>query len=162
MTNYNQLFSFTPEIYTFQSWLAQGWQVILKVRGEALLQNLSTAFFAQGLIFLFPLVVIAIYHYRRMVRVQVAVLGWAILLFVESLLFPFASVNGGFFHAGTVFQPIWFALAPLGLEFLVVRLSKNKNLDRQKAAIFQVSLAVVVMVFSCHAGQDPRDRYRVE
>jgi len=148
MTNYNQLYSFTPEIYTFQSWLAQGWQVIFKVRGEALLQNMSTAFFAQGLIFLFPLVIVAIYHYRHMIRVQVAVLGWVLLLFTESLLFPFASVNGGFFHAGTVFQPLWFALAPLGLEILVVRLSKNKNLQPQTAAIFQISLAFVVIIFS--------------
>jgi hypothetical protein len=148
MTNYNQLYSFTPEIYTFQSWLAQGWQVIAKVRGEAFLQNMGTAIFAQGLIFLFPLVVIAIYHFRRMVRVKVAVFGWVLLIITESLLFPFASVNGGFFHAGTVFQPLWFALAPLGLEILVVRFSKNKNLPSQLSTIFQFSLAFVVIIFS--------------
>ncbi len=148
MTNYNQLFSFTPDVYTFQSWIAQGWQVILKVRAEALLQNMSTAFFAQGLIVLFPLVIIGIYHYRHMVRVQVGVMGWFLLLLIESLLFPFASVNGGFFHAGTVFQPLWFALAPVGLEILVVQFSKNKTLHPQNASLFQYSLAVVVIVFS--------------
>jgi hypothetical protein len=148
MTNYNQIYSFTPEIFTFQSWMAQGWQVVLKVRAEALLQNMSTAFFAQGLLVLFPLMVIGIYHYRRMFRVQVGVLAWFLLLFFESLLFPFASVNGGFFHAGTAFQPLWFALAPVGLEILLVGFSKNKNLLPQKATLFQFSLAVVVIVFS--------------
>jgi hypothetical protein len=148
MTNYNQLYSFTPEIFTFQSWVAQGWQVILKVRGEALLQNLSTAFFAQGLILLFPLVIIGIHHFRRLCRIQVGVLGWIFLLIIESLLFPFASVNGGFFHAGTAFQPLWFALAPVGLDILFVRFSKVKNMLSQKAALFQFSLAVFVIVFS--------------
>jgi hypothetical protein len=148
MTNYNQLFSFTPEIYTFQSWVDQGWQAILKVRAEALLQNMSTAFFAQGLIFLFPLVVICIYHYRHMVRVQVGVLGWFLLLLIESLLFPFASVNGGFFHAGTAYQPLWFALAPVGLQILLVRFNKDNNLLPQKASLFRLFLALIVVVFS--------------
>ena len=148
MTNYNQLFSFTPEIYTFQSWISQGWQVISKVRVEALLQNLGTAFFAQGMIFLFPLMIIGIYQYRRIWGVQVAVLGWVLLLVVESSLFPFASVNGGFFHAGTAFQPLWFALAPAGLETLLVRFSKNKNMLPRKAALLRSSLVIVVIVFS--------------
>jgi hypothetical protein len=148
MTNYNQLFSFTPEVYTLQSWLAQGWRVIISVRAEALLQNLGTALFAQGLIILFPLVVIGVYHHRRMARVQVGMLGWFLLLLIESLLFPFASVNGGFFHAGTAFQPLWFALAPVGLELLLVRFSKNKILLSQKASLFQFSLAIVAILFS--------------
>jgi hypothetical protein len=148
MTNYNQIYSFTPEIYTFQSWMVQGWQVILKVRAEALLQNMSTTVFAQGLIVLFPLIVIGIYHYRHLVRIQVGLLGWFLLLLFESLLFPFASVNGGFFHAGTAFQPLWFALAPVGLETLVVRFSKNKNPLPQRSALFQFSLALVAILFS--------------
>jgi hypothetical protein len=148
MTNYNQIYSFTPEIFTFQSWIAQGWQVIFQVRASALLQNLSTAFFAQGLIILVPLIMIGIYHYRRTVRVQVGVLGWVLLLLFESLLFPFASVNGGFFHAGTAFQPLWFALAPVGLDILLIRISKNKILLPSVVALSRFSLAVVVILFS--------------
>ena len=49
------------------------------------------------------------------------------MLLAESLLFPFASVSGGFFHAGTAFQPLWFALAPLGLDVLFVRISRNNK-----------------------------------
>jgi len=78
----------------------------------------------------------------------VGVLGWLLLLIAESFLFPFASVRGGFFHAGTVFQPLWFALAPVGFEILLVRFSKNKKLLPQTATLFRLSLAVVVIVFS--------------
>jgi hypothetical protein len=100
------------------------------------------------LIFLFPLIVIGVFHHRRMFRVQVGVLGWFLLLIVESLLFPFASVNGGFFHAGTAFQPLWFALAPVGLEILMVRFSKGGELLPQKASLFRYFLVLIVVVFS--------------
>lgn len=146
MTDYNQLYSYTPGIYTFQSWLATGWKSILSVRLEALLQNLSTAFFAQGMIFLSPLVVVGIWSNRKLFRVQIAVLGWLLLLFAESVLFPFASVSGGFFHAGTTFQPLWLVLAPVGLDVLVVRFTKNK--DPQIAALFRITLAIVAILFS--------------
>lgn len=148
MTSYNQIYSYTPEIYTFQSWIANGWQVAVKVRSEAILQNISTAIFAQGMIVLFPLAVIGICSCRRMFRVQVGVLGWFLLLITESFLFPFASVSGGFFHAGTAFQPLWFALSPVGFEVLLAHFSKNKKLLPQTATLFRLSLAVVVIVFS--------------
>jgi hypothetical protein len=122
--------------------------VAVKVRGEAILQNISTAIFAQGMIVLFPLVVIGVWNCWRMFRVKVGVLGWFFLLITESFLFPFASVSGGFFHAGTAFQPLWFALAPVGFEVLLARFSKNKKLLPQTATLFRLSLAVVVIVFS--------------
>jgi hypothetical protein len=148
MTNYNQIFSFTPEIYTFQSWIAYGWQAAIKVRAEAILQNLGTVIFAQGMIILFPLIAIGIYSRRRMFRVQVGVFGWFLLLIIQSLVFPFASVRGGFFHAGAVFQPLWFALAPLGFEVLLSRISKYKKLLPNTTSILRSSLAVVAIVFS--------------
>ncbi len=148
MTNYNQIFSFTPEIYTLHNLIASGWQLALKARGEALLQNIGTAFFAQGLVVLFPLVAIGIYQNRHMFRVQVGLLGWVLLVLFESLFFPFASVNGGFFHAGTAFQPLFFALAPVGLNVLLVRLIKNKDRLPQATNLIQFSLAVLVVLIS--------------
>jgi hypothetical protein len=148
MTNYNQIYSYTPQIYTLQSWLANGFQQALSVRLEALLQNISTAIFAQGMLVLFPLVVVGAYSCRNMVRIQVGVLGWILLLLIESLLFPFASVRGGFFHAGTAFQPLWFVLAPLGIEVLAVRFIKNKKFLSRTINIFRLSLAVFVIVLS--------------
>ncbi len=148
MTNYNQIFSFTPEVYTFHNLLASGWQLVLKVRGEALYQNISTAIFAQGLLVLFPLILIGIYTSRRMARIQVGVLGWILLLLFESLLFPFASVNGGFFHAGTAFQPLWFALAPIGLDALLIRLVKNKDRLLKVTRLVQFSLAILIIMVS--------------
>ena len=127
MTSYNQIYSYTPEIYTFTSWLSIGWKEILGARLVSLWQNLGTAFMAQGTIFLSPLIVIGGWKNRHLPVVRFAFSGWLILLLAESFLFPFASVRGGFFHAGAAFQPLWFVLAPLGLEALLDGLSKYKG-----------------------------------
>ena len=97
MTDYNQTFSFTPEMYTFQSWLASGLQEALKVRISAVWQNLGTAFFAEGMIFLCPLIIAGVWKSRHLLWVQLGVVGWLAMLLAESLLFPFASVRGRFF-----------------------------------------------------------------
>jgi hypothetical protein len=148
MTSYSQIYSFTPGLYTFQSWLANGWQEILKVRGSAIWQNLGTAFMAQGMIILSPLIILGAWKYRHSFRVQLGVFGWLVVLLAESLLFPFASVSGGFFHAGTVFQSLWFVLAPIGLDVLFTRASRNKEKLIQGATLYRLSLLVVVIVFS--------------
>jgi hypothetical protein len=148
MTNYSQTFSFTPEIYTFQSWLASGLLEAVKVRVLAVWQNLGTAFFAQGMIFLCPLIFFGGWKSRHMFRVQIAFLGWLGLLIAESLLFPFASVRGGFFHAGTAFQPMWFALAPIGLDGFLTRTVKNNMKFTQASRLFPAILVVIMITLS--------------
>ena len=145
MTSYSQIYTFTPGQYTFQSLLANGWLAILKMRAKAFWQNLSTAFLAQGMVFLFPLVVIGAWKVRKLFVVQFGALGWFILLLAESLLFPFASVNGGFFHAGTVFQPLMFVLIPLGLDVLVNRLREMKHSLRQVSMLLPAVLLIFVI-----------------
>lgn len=148
MTSYAQTFSFTPEQYTLQTLLATGWSEIIKVRISALWENFTTAFAAQGMILLFPFILIGGWMERRQFRVQMAALGWLLLLLAESILFPFASVRGGFFHAGTAFQPVWFALAPLGLEAVINRLTaKNAPLVRLGPAV-QWTLVIIAVLFS--------------
>ncbi len=143
MTEYGQIFSFRPERFTFHSWLAAGWEEALAARLEALLQNLGTAFAAQGLIFLAPLIIAGAWRRRGDKIVRLGALGWCALLLTESLLFPFASVRGGFFHAGAAFQPLWFVLAPLGLEGLAAR----PRLKRLSGAL-QASLVLMAVLFS--------------
>ena len=148
MTSYNQIFSFTPEVFTYQSWLASGLLEALKVRALAVWQNLGTAFFAQGMIFLFPLIVLGVWKSRHYFTVQIAFLGWLCVLLAESLLFPFASVRGGFFHAGAAFQPLWFALTPIGLDVLLARMVRKNRKLIPVAKLFPVILVVTMVSFS--------------
>lgn len=148
MTSYNQIFSFAPGLFTFQSWLASGLFIALNVRASALWQNLGTAFFAQAMIVLFPLVLVGIWKYRRLFQVQFGVLGWICMLLAESLLFPFASVSGGFFHAGAAFQPLWFVLAPLGLDALSLKIATNRPGLVRITRLFPSILLVIAIAFS--------------
>ncbi len=148
MTSYNQLYSFTPEIYTVQSWLASGWLEAVKARFAAAGQNLGTAFFAEGMIFLAPLIIVGAWKIRHSFRIQLCIVGWLILFLIQSILFPFASVRGGFFHAETVFQPLWFVLAPLGLNSLLETVSRGRRTRTQLTFISQSSLIVISVVLS--------------
>ena len=128
----------------------------------ALWQNFGTAFFAQGMIFLFPLIIIGGWKSRKNFSVQIAFFGWLGLLFAESLLFPFASVRGGFFHAGAAFQPIWFVLAPIGLAALVVRMTRNKRKSAPMLKFIQFDPRVNNGLDQYFAGKNPRCRVWLE
>lgn len=147
MTSYNQIFSYTPEVYTFSSWLATGWEEILLTRFASLWKNLGTAVMAQGALFLVPLILLGGWKNRHLPVVKLAFFGWVVLLLAESFLFPYASVRGGFFHAGAAFQPLWFVLAPFALESLLSsRLPSGKPL--QLPWLFHLALVTILVVLS--------------
>jgi len=148
MTSYNQIYSFNPDLFTFHAWLASGLKQALEVRASAVWQNLGTAFFAEGMIFLSPLILLGAWKERHSAWVLVGGLGWLGMLLAESLLFPFASVSGGFFHAGAAFQPLWFALAPLGLDTGLARISRNNQKLARLARLFPAILLVIMILFS--------------
>jgi len=100
------------------------------------------------MIFLTPFIIVGAWKERHSFLVQVGVLGWSGMLLAESLLFPFASVSGGLFHAGTAFQPLWFGLAPLGLEAFLARLSGNNKKLVLLPRLFPAVLLVIMILFS--------------
>ena len=137
LTDYNQLYSYPPSNLTPGAWLASGWDAILQARWFALWQNLQTSFVVQGGIFLFPLVLAGLWHYRRDLRVQVGVLGWFITFSVMTLAFPFVGWRGGFFHSGAVFQPLFWSAVPVGLELFVGWGVKHRGWSpRQAGTVF--------------------------
>jgi hypothetical protein len=85
--------------------------------------------------------------HRRDRRVQIALLAWAALLAVMSLVFPFAGARGGFFHAGAAIQPMWWTLAPLGLDATVAAARRRGMFTPQAFMVFRgafVGIAVLM------------------
>ncbi len=136
LTNYNDTFAYPASQLTMQSWLASGWTSILQARLGALKLNLLNAFAAQGGIFLLPFILIGLWKLRNDLRVRVAALAWVLLLLVMTIVFPFAGARGAFFHAGAALQPLWWIMAPLGLD-VVVRFIRSRGMfDERAFAIF--------------------------
>ena len=113
-------------------------------------QNFQSAFAAHGAIVLFPFILIGIYAHRKDELVKLIGLAWLILFFVMTFIFPLAGARGAFFHAGAAFQPMWWVLAPLGLESVMAYLRTKNWGDDQARVVFRsglVMIAVILTVF---------------
>lgn len=148
LTSYNDTFLYPASQLTMQYWLASGWSAILLARLTALGTNLLNAFAAQGGIFLFPFIVVGIWHLRRDIRVRFAGLSWVLLLVAMTIVFPFAGPRGAFFHSGAALQPMWWTLAPVGLDALIT-FARTRNLfDHRAFIIFRASLIGIAILMT--------------
>jgi hypothetical protein len=148
LRNYDDTFAYPASQLTMQRWLAQGWQPILAARLMALRWNLLNTFAAQGEIFLLPFLILGLWIYRREERVRLALFGWFCLLLIMTLVFPFAGARGGFFHAGAAFQPLWWALAPAGLDRAIAAARRRGMFTPQASRVFQGALVGLVVLMT--------------
>ncbi len=148
LENYDETFAYPASQLTFENWLAQGWQPIVAARLAALRWNLLNTFAAQGEIFLLPFIVIGIWIHRKDERVRIALLAWLGLLFVMTVVFPFAGSRGGFFHSGAAIQPVWWTMAPVGLDAAVAAARRRKLFTPQAFKIFQGALVGLVVLMT--------------
>ncbi|MCE9646809.1 MAG: hypothetical protein K8S20_12485 [Chloroflexi bacterium] len=148
LENYDQTFVYPASVLTRDSFLALGWKHILADRMWALNNNLQSGFAAHGGIILFPFIIAGIIYYRRDERVKLAGIAWGILFLVMTFVFPFAGARGAFFHAGAALQPIWWTLAPLGLESILVSLRKRGIGNDQNRVVFRSALIMVAMILT--------------
>lgn len=148
LRSYGETFVYPATQLTFDRWLAQGWGPIVEARLVALKWNLLNAFAAQGGVFLLPFILLAVWARRRDQRVQVGILGWLALLFVMTIIFPFAGYRGGFFHSGAALQTLWWALAPLGLETAVAAARKRDMFSAQAFVVFRAALVGIAALMT--------------
>lgn len=148
LENYDQTFIYPPSLLNQETFLASGWQQILIIRLKALWLNFQSAFAAHGAIVLFPFILAGFYSNRKHEMIRLAGVAWSILFFVMTFLFPFAGARGAFFHAGAAFQPIWWVLAPLGLESVLAYLRKRNWGDDQARVIFRAAMVMIVALLT--------------
>ena len=147
LTDYNQLFSYPASILTSDHWWSSGWDAILETRLWSLSLNLQTTLAVQGMVFLFPLMLIALVKLRRKAVVRLGALAYFLTLAAMTLAFPFAGARGGFFHSSAALQPLLWSLAPIGLDSFVSWGVKHRGWKFEKAlpvfSIFVVALALM-------------------
>ncbi len=149
LQNYRETFIYPASALTRDSFLQAGWTVAVQNRLEALSANLSTAFFAQGSLFLVPFILAGLWHYRADLRVKFGAFAWMLLLVVMSFVFPFAGMHGSFHHAGAALQPLLWILAAVGMDLLLGALQRRGQFTDQFAPfIFQGMLVVFALGFT--------------
>jgi hypothetical protein len=148
--DYDQTFAYPPSHLSFDSFLALGWDKILADRLSAFGTNLLSGFAAHGGIVPFPFIIAGIIYYRKDGRVKLAGLAWVILLLVMSFLFPFAGKRGAFFHAGAALQPMWWTLAPLGLESILVSLKQRGIGNDNNRMVFRSILVLITLILTVY------------
>ncbi|HEY2980848.1 MAG TPA: hypothetical protein VGJ22_06680 [Anaerolineales bacterium] len=151
LTTYDETFVYPVSKLTMQSWLASGWPAIFKVRLWAFSNNVQTMIAAHAHLILFPFIVAGMWQYRTDRRVQVGLLAWFGLFIVMTFVFPFAGVRGSFFHAGAALQPLFWSLAPVGLESAVSALGRRRGWAiRQAQTVFRFAMVQMVVLLSAY------------
>jgi hypothetical protein len=66
-----------------------------------------------------------------------------------TVAFPFAGARGGFFHSGAALQPVWWALAPLGLERVIDWGRRKRGWNAAQAgSIFRPALVILAILLT--------------
>jgi hypothetical protein len=149
LTAYDQLFIYPASQLTFSAWWQSGIAAILKTRFWALGINLERTLAEQGEIFLLPLIGVGLWNLRKDRRVQLAGLAWSLTFAAMTFAFPFAGARGGFFHSGAALQPVWWALAPVGLERAIEWGKRKRGWDALQArTIFRPALVALAVLLT--------------
>lgn len=149
LTEYNELFSYPATLLNPANWWQSGLGTILWERIIALGVNLQTILAVQGSIFLLPLIIIGIWKFRGDARVRLAVMAWILILTAMTIFFPITGARGGFFHSGAAIQPMFWALAPVGLSELIqwVGIKRKWNIS-EATKVFSYGVAVLAIGLS--------------
>ncbi len=119
LANYDELYSYPASLLTPAHWWASGIYNLVQSRLWAVGQNLQSTLAVQGEIFLLPLILIGLWQYRKNLIVRYGLLVWGLTFVVMSFVFPFPGPRGGFFHSGAALQPLFWAVAPAGLDTFI-------------------------------------------
>jgi hypothetical protein len=119
LTNYDDLFTYTPAALTPAAYLAWGVGPILLSKWSALVDNFESLVAVQCAILVFPFVVAGLWQLRRQPLMQLAVLYAAALLAAMTLVFTFPGARGGYFHSGAALLPFLMPAAAAGLDAAV-------------------------------------------
>ena len=146
--SYDELFSHSPEELSFERWWSSGVFDLIKVRIDALIQNIKSLFVVNGLIFLGPFMIIGAILNKKHPLVRLAAGYLSLLIITMSFIFPFAGARGGFFHSSSAVMPVLWTLAPVGL-FEAIRFGANKRgWDFEGASRVFGSAAVVIAMLT--------------
>lgn len=149
ITDYNELYVYPASILNITHWVNSGITEIIKTRLSAGWLNLQSAFAVEGVIFLSPLMIWGLWKTRSMIQVKLAVIAWAGIFVIMTVIFPFQGGRGGFFHSSSALQPLLWIMTPVGFDAFI---SWGKRVRRwnysQAKKVFQAGMLGLVCLIS--------------
>ncbi len=133
--DYNELFLYPASLLTLERWLAAGWDAILQARIWALKINFQRSIAEQGMIFLTPLILLGLWHYRKDFRIKLGVFIWLCTFAVMTFVFPYQGARGGFFHSSAALLSLLWAAAAIGLSAILEWAGRSRGWNVKEAEI---------------------------
>lgn len=152
LTAYEQTMLYPSGLLTPGAWLSVGWEVHAMARWDAFIANLQSTVAVQGGVVLLPFMLVGLWQLRGCFAVRLAVAMWLLTFGVMTLVFPFAGLNGAFFHSGAAFQPLWWAMAPVGMEAVVRWVADLRRWERGQQVMRFLAVLLVLVGFLLSAG----------
>jgi hypothetical protein len=141
ITNYNELYSYPASILNMTHWINSGISEIIKARVSAGWTNIQSAIVVEGEIFLAPLMIWGLWRNRARIQVKLAVIAWLGVFTVMTIVFPYQGARGGFFHSASPFQPLLWAMAPVGLDAFISWGKRVRHWNYSQAKkVFQIGI----------------------
>jgi hypothetical protein len=144
ITTYEETMVFPADILTPARWLAAGWGVHLRAWWTALSNNFQTMLAVQGGIILLPFILAGMWKLRDCHAVRLGASMWLFTGGLMTVVFPYAGVNGGYFHSGAALQPLLWAVAPAGVESIVLWYARLRRLSLPQGMLRFVSALLVI------------------
>lgn len=80
---------------------------------------------------------------------RLGALAWLLTFLAMTALFPYPGARGGFFHSGAATQPLFWAVAPVGLQVFVDWGSRRRGWRKDRAgALFGVGLVLLAVMLT--------------
>jgi hypothetical protein len=152
LTDYDDLFRY-GQPPTLAGYLAWGWSVILRSKGQALLLNLQRLWVEGLLIVLLPLAAAGLWRLRHQRLLWPFVVYLPLLFLVMTFAFTFPGVRGGLYHSGAALLPFFFAVTGPGLEALLQGAARRwrRWQVRQSWTVFSAALVIVAILLTLFA-----------
>ena len=148
-TRYDDLFNYPPDSNA-ATFFADGIGLLFQTRWEALTGNLGTLIVVEGMIVLFPLMLVALWRRRAAPFLRGFWLYALGLHLAMTLVFPFPGVRGGLFHSAAALLPWWMALGVVGLDDVVDWIARQRRQWKPSVAkrVFSVALVMFALVLT--------------
>lgn len=151
LTQYNDLFYYPTSEITLQRFLQTGFDNISKVRFQALGSNAESIVAVMGSLILIPFMIVGLIKNRKNKIIQVWFLLFMVEILLMSIIFPFAGYRGGFFHSGSAFQILLWAMVPSGFAAVIHFGEKKRNWRFDRAwKMFGVAILLGVILITAN------------